>query len=410
MNDDHANRQRALRRLLQTEGPPRRRRVVAGWPGNALRRIPAPLLASDHDVGAPRRSAAARCASLARTSCFSAICPGDVGLVHKHCSHRGMSLEFGIVAEHGIRCAYHGWCFATERPDPRTPGESAEQRAQGAHLPWRLSGRRIPGPRIRVLRPAGDEAAVSAARHDGAAGQRDGAVADPLALQLAAGEREFDGPVPHAVPAYADVGRAVRGGRGASCRSSTSTSAISASSTPTRGAAATTSGCGSTITCCRTSRRTARCSSAAKRSAISAASSLTRWVVPDRRHQHLRHRLAQPQRDGRPRGPRPKREEIGWEPVDFYGQSAHRPDAQRQSNPGDWDAWVEPGPDQQPCPRASRRHRPGRAPAAQRAAQGHPRPAAGHRAVRPEAEAGRSRPLPATRSCACRRLPATTAS
>lgn len=41
---------------------------------------------------------------------------------------------------------------------------------------------------------------------------------------------------------------------------------------------------------------------------------------------------------------RTKRDEIGWGTVDFYGQSVDRPYEQRQSNPGDWDAWVSQGP------------------------------------------------------------------
>lgn len=48
---------------------------------------------------------------------------GDLGLVHKHCAHRGASLEFGIVAEHGIRCCYHGWLFANDGTILETPGE-----------------------------------------------------------------------------------------------------------------------------------------------------------------------------------------------------------------------------------------------------------------------------------------------
>ncbi|HZQ61778.1 MAG TPA: aromatic ring-hydroxylating dioxygenase subunit alpha [Casimicrobiaceae bacterium] len=48
---------------------------------------------------------------------------GDVGLLHKHCAHRGASLEFGIVAEHGIRCCYHGWMFANDGTILETPGE-----------------------------------------------------------------------------------------------------------------------------------------------------------------------------------------------------------------------------------------------------------------------------------------------
>ena len=48
---------------------------------------------------------------------------GDIGLLHKHCAHRGASLEFGIIAEHGIRCCYHGWMFANDGTLLETPGE-----------------------------------------------------------------------------------------------------------------------------------------------------------------------------------------------------------------------------------------------------------------------------------------------
>ena len=48
---------------------------------------------------------------------------GTIGLVHKHCAHRGMSLEFGIVVEHGIRCAYHGWMIGNDGMILETPGE-----------------------------------------------------------------------------------------------------------------------------------------------------------------------------------------------------------------------------------------------------------------------------------------------
>ncbi|MBX2884391.1 MAG: Rieske 2Fe-2S domain-containing protein [Granulosicoccus sp.] len=36
---------------------------------------------------------------------------GDIGLLHRHCSHRGASLEYGIIAEHGLICCYHGWHY-----------------------------------------------------------------------------------------------------------------------------------------------------------------------------------------------------------------------------------------------------------------------------------------------------------
>ena len=36
---------------------------------------------------------------------------GTLGLLHRHCAHRGASLEFGIIMECGIKCCYHGWHF-----------------------------------------------------------------------------------------------------------------------------------------------------------------------------------------------------------------------------------------------------------------------------------------------------------
>ncbi len=185
-------------------------RVGPGTPcGEYLRRFWHPILMSDRlaDRPLPLRI-------LGEDLVLFRDLSGDIGLVHKHCSHRGMSLEFGIIANHGIRCAYHGWCYGTDGRILETPGESPKSKLTGAYLPWRLPGRRVQGIDLRVLRSAGAQAGVSPAGHDGTAGQRDGAVADSFALQLAAGEREFDGSVPHAVPAYTDVGRAIRGDLG----------------------------------------------------------------------------------------------------------------------------------------------------------------------------------------------------
>jgi 5,5'-dehydrodivanillate O-demethylase len=38
---------------------------------------------------------------------------GNYGCLAEHCAHRGVSLYYGFVEECGIRCAYHGWKFAT---------------------------------------------------------------------------------------------------------------------------------------------------------------------------------------------------------------------------------------------------------------------------------------------------------
>src|SRR5207248_2656403 len=42
------------------------------------------------------------------------------------CSHRGTSLEFGLVSECGIRCCYHGWLFDVDGRILETPGEPPE--------------------------------------------------------------------------------------------------------------------------------------------------------------------------------------------------------------------------------------------------------------------------------------------
>jgi nitrite reductase/ring-hydroxylating ferredoxin subunit len=53
---------------------------------------------------------------------------GRLGLLHKHCSHRGTSLEFGIPAERGIRCCYHGWLYDVDGTILETPAEPATSR------------------------------------------------------------------------------------------------------------------------------------------------------------------------------------------------------------------------------------------------------------------------------------------
>ena len=53
---------------------------------------------------------------------------GHLGALHRHCSHRGTSLEYGIVSERGLRCCYHGWLFDTDGTILETPGEPADSR------------------------------------------------------------------------------------------------------------------------------------------------------------------------------------------------------------------------------------------------------------------------------------------
>jgi len=63
---------------------------------------------------------------------------GRLGLLHKNCIHRGASLEFGVIAECGIQCCYHGWHFDIDGTVLATPAESQDSKlsetfVQGAY-------------------------------------------------------------------------------------------------------------------------------------------------------------------------------------------------------------------------------------------------------------------------------------
>ena len=64
---------------------------------------------------------------------------GRIGVLHRHCSHRGASLEYGIIQETGIRCCYHGIQYDVDGtildvPAERDRGERrARTLSQGAY-------------------------------------------------------------------------------------------------------------------------------------------------------------------------------------------------------------------------------------------------------------------------------------
>ncbi len=51
---------------------------------------------------------------------------GKIGLLHRHCSHRGASLEFGVISERGIRCTYHGFQYDVDGTILDTPALPAD--------------------------------------------------------------------------------------------------------------------------------------------------------------------------------------------------------------------------------------------------------------------------------------------
>ena len=71
--------------------------------------------------------------------------------------------------------------------------------------------------------------------------------------------------------------------------------------------------------------------------------SLTKWVVPidDTHTRKFGWRHFNDKDEALRNG---KRDEVGWEAVDLYGQTGHRSYDEMQRNPGDWEAWVGQGP------------------------------------------------------------------
>ena len=67
-----------------------------------------------------------------------------IGLLFLNCCHRGASLEFGLIEQHGLRCCYHGRVFDVDGRQLEIPGEPASEQikrsfAQGAY-PTHLFG------------------------------------------------------------------------------------------------------------------------------------------------------------------------------------------------------------------------------------------------------------------------------
>jgi len=60
---------------------------------------------------------------------------GELVLLGAHCSHRRASLEYGIIEEQGIRCAYHGWYYDRRGKVIDRPAEPIKTAANIQH-PW----------------------------------------------------------------------------------------------------------------------------------------------------------------------------------------------------------------------------------------------------------------------------------
>ena len=53
---------------------------------------------------------------------------GTIGVLQRHCSHRGTSLEYGIIQPKGIRCCYHGWVYDVDGTILEMPAEPEDSK------------------------------------------------------------------------------------------------------------------------------------------------------------------------------------------------------------------------------------------------------------------------------------------
>ena len=133
---------------------------------------------------------------------------GRIGLLQRHCSHRGTSLEYGVVEEKGIRCCYHGWLYDVDGTILETPAEPPdstykERLCHGAYPVHEYcglvfaymgpAGGYLALPDLRYVRVAAIRTRLGAARGRG----------ERQALQLAPDHGQRRGPRTRAVPSCA---------------------------------------------------------------------------------------------------------------------------------------------------------------------------------------------------------------
>jgi phenylpropionate dioxygenase-like ring-hydroxylating dioxygenase large terminal subunit len=107
--------------------------VERGTPaGELLRRYWHPVALSSDATSTPRTVKA-----LGEELILFRSGDGRPGLLHPRCCHRGTTLYYGKVEEHGIRCCYHGWLFDAEGNTLDMPCEPDSGRYKDRYRqPW----------------------------------------------------------------------------------------------------------------------------------------------------------------------------------------------------------------------------------------------------------------------------------
>jgi phenylpropionate dioxygenase-like ring-hydroxylating dioxygenase large terminal subunit len=269
---------------------------------------------------------------------------GAVGLLGRHCAHRRASLEYGRIEQHGIRCCYHGWHFAVDGTILETPAEPPTSEIRHAicqpaypvvefkGLVFAYMGPPEAKPDFPIFDsydiPDHDLVPYSIHSPCNWLQESENSI-DPMHSVFLHGRVngpqfpglehfvELPSVVYHKLPIGFAYSHARRQGDLVMIR-------FHDHITPNM---AQNGGMFVNL----------------KRPQIFGRTSLTKWVVAiddvNSRKFGWRHFNDKDEvlRQG-------KRDEVGWESVDFYGQTAHRSAEERRSNPGDWEAWTSQGP------------------------------------------------------------------
>ena len=269
---------------------------------------------------------------------------GRVGLLHRHCAHRRASLEFGKIQDSGIRCCYHGWHFDVDGTILETPGEPEDstirhQICQGAYPVKEIKGlifaylgppEDMPGFSYLDSLDLPDHDLVPYSIHSPCNWLQESENSmDPYHSVFLHGR--ISGPQFPGLEHFVELPVAVyhklpTGFVYSHARRVDDLVMIRFHDHLTPNLA----------------QNGAMFQRLAKPQ-VFGRTSLTKWVVPidDTNSRKFGWRHFNDKDEVLRQG---NRDEVGWESVDFYGQTAHRSPEERQSNPGDWEAWVSQGP------------------------------------------------------------------
>ncbi|MBI3505853.1 MAG: Rieske 2Fe-2S domain-containing protein [Proteobacteria bacterium] len=269
---------------------------------------------------------------------------GRIGLLHRHCAHRRASLEFGRIEERGIRCCYHGWHFDVDGTILETPGEPQTSSICKSICQPAYPVREVKGLVFAYMGPPDEMPSfpyldsIDLPDHE----------LIPYSIHSPCNWLQE---TENAIDPYHSVflhGR-VNGPQFPGLEHFVELPVVSYHRREAGIVYSHARRVGDLVMLrfhdylMPNLAQNGGMFQRLEKPTFFGRTSLTKWVVPidstNSRKFGWRHFNDKDEvlRQG-------KRDEVGWETVDFYGQTAHRPYAERQGNPGDWDVWVSQGP------------------------------------------------------------------